>query len=73
MLTIKTHNTRRTLEAMAKRHREDARTLAKILSEVLLDDGETQDGVLTVLSVALKHLKNDAERLENLAAPEGAE
>lgn len=76
MSILKTHNTRRTLEAMAERHRKDARTLAMLHAEVQLDPGELQIGALQALTWSGQVLKTNAENLVDLAAqeaPEGAE
>lgn len=73
MSTLKTHNTRRTLEAMAERHRKDARTLAMLHAEVQLDPGEPQIRALQALTWSVQVLKTNAENLADLAAPEAPE
>ena len=79
MSILKTHNTRRTLQAMAERHRKDARTLAMLQAEALLEPsnggGALAFGVYS-LQVCVVDLKKVIDGLENLTepeAPKGAE
>jgi hypothetical protein len=73
MSILKTHNTRRTLQAMAERHRKDARTLAMLHAEIQLEPGEMPIVTLQAITWSTQILKTNAENLENLAAPEGDE
>lgn len=75
MFTLKNHNTRRTLEAMAERHRKDARTLALLHAEVLLepDSATSQANELKTLEWTVQLIKTNINNISELAAPEGAE
>ena len=63
------HNTRKQLEAIAKRNREDAATLAKIHMELILRDDvaiyqQRGDAAATMLS-GIQQAKNQAATLEH--------
>lgn len=63
-----THNTRRQLEAIAKRNREDAATLAKIHMELILRDGvsifvQRTDAASTMLA-GIQQAKTQAALME---------
>lgn len=77
MSILKTHNTRRTLEAMAERHRKDARTLAMLCAEAIMEPTNEEAGcALYKIQVCIFDLKKMTAQLESIAAPaapEGAE